>query len=136
MTVDDILTKHALRATSARKVVLACFLQAPFPLAVSDLEKHISKQEERIDTVTLYRMMDTFVEKGIVEKLELNEGKFRYELAGRAHHHHILCTTCGAMADVSDCVEEELVTKVAQKTKFEITSHALAFYGLCKKCQA
>jgi Fur family ferric uptake transcriptional regulator len=76
-----------------------------------------------------------FTEKGLTKQIQLQEGKFRYELATAAEHHHLVCTKCGDIQDISDCNIDGLEKDIEKKKKFKVTSHALEFFGLCSNCQ-
>ena len=66
----------------------------------------------------------------------------RYELAEdlTEHHHHLICSTCGDVADFSlqPSVEEELdraLRKVARRTSFAVDGHRLDLVGICSSCR-
>lgn len=119
------------RPTKARSAIFEMLSHAKYPVSADEIQKQVAA-----DPVTVYRILDLFVNKQIAKRLEMGEGKFRYELANRAHHHHAICTNCGAMQDVDHITETDLDTVAAKKTKYTITSHALEFFGLCPRCQA
>jgi len=70
----------------------------------------------------------------------------RYELARSPkedhHHHHLVCTSCAKIIDYADYVDEELKLlrkteiELSRKYDFNITSHIVQFYGICRGCGA
>ena len=90
-----------------------------------------------IDLVTVYRTLSVLKELELVSQLELHqEGQFRYEIrAGREHHHHIRCRTCGKIADLLLCPLKKLQALIEKETQFIVNEHSLEFSGLCPKCQ-
>jgi Fe2+ or Zn2+ uptake regulation protein len=60
-TIDDILRRNSLSVTDSRKKILNLFLNVQGALAHGDIEK---KAGEKFDRVTVYRTLQTFVEKG------------------------------------------------------------------------
>jgi Fe2+/Zn2+ uptake regulation proteins len=64
--VDDILRRNSLSVTESRKKILNLFLNVQGALAHGDIER---KAGEKFDRVTVYRTLQTFVEKGIIHTI-------------------------------------------------------------------
>jgi Fe2+ or Zn2+ uptake regulation protein len=80
-------------------------------------------------------------EVGAVRRVVTNDDFARYELAEdlTEHHHHLICSSCGAVEDftVSKQLEERLtsaMTSVARRTGFQPTHHRLDLLGSCSNC--
>lgn len=90
------------------------------------------------NVVTLYRMMNDFVEKGIVKQYELGHGHTDYELANRPHHHHAVCQSCGMIEDIFSCADtcgfEQAILKSSKKFD-AIVRQSTTFFGTCTRCQ-
>lgn len=129
-----VLLKQAdLKQTHARLAVLSFLDFANRPLSADEIYDHVRAEHEEADRATIYRILDTFVKKGITAKLEFGEGKYRYELAGDDHH-HLICETCGSVTDISDCNISDLEKDIKIKKGFLVKRHSLEFYGLCSSC--
>ncbi len=124
-----------MRTTPARLAVLGFLNENPNPLSADVIFDHLMSEHDHADRATIYRILEIFFQKGIIKRLELGEGKYRYELAGRRDHHHLVCESCGKIEDVSDCNITELEDEIAQKKKFIVKRHALEFFGVCQSCQ-
>ncbi len=122
-----------LRVTPARVATLKLFESHDKPVDVLHLTDHLQK-DLGIDRVTVFRIINSFVEKGLLKKLEFQEGKARYEL-NKGEHHHLICQNCGKIEDVKDTVIPDFEKKIAKKYKFLVKSHSLEFYGFCNDCQ-
>jgi Fur family ferric uptake transcriptional regulator len=129
-----ILSSVKLKSTTARTGVLDILVKADQPLGVPEIADGLKRQGIEVDRATLYRILEVFFQRGIVTKLELQEGKFRYELAG-SDHHHLICERCGAIADISDCDSKKWEKEIKRKKGFVVKRHALEFFGICKQCQ-
>lgn len=129
-----LLKTAGLRATQPRLRVLAILEESTYPLSVADIASVLKKPT--VDQVTVYRTLETFVQAGIVQHLELHQGRSYFELATREHHHHLVCRTCGRVEDVEGCEMDSMERKVAKKSKHfsTVSSHALEFFGDCKTC--
>jgi len=135
-TVHDCRTELKnvdLQVTPARIAAMQLFESHNTPFDAPHLIDHLQK-ELGIDRVTVFRILNAFVEKGLVRKLEFGEGKARYELSNDEHH-HLICESCGKIEDISDCSISDLEKEVEKKKGFLVKRHALEFFGLCKDCQ-
>src|SRR6201985_3966906 len=98
--VDDLLKKNHLSITGGRKKILELFLQQDGALSHSDIEKRAG---EKFDRVTVYRTLQTFLEKGLIHSIPTADNSIRYALckdhcsAGqqRGDHVHFICNNCG-----------------------------------------
>jgi len=93
---------------------------------------------------TVYRTLELLTELGIVHKFDFGDGRARYEFAegpaSLGHHHHLVCTSCKRIIDYTDFIKEEteLLKRteagLSKKHNFQIKSHLIQFYGLCRDC--
>ncbi len=84
---------------------------------------------------TVYRALDSLVEKGYVQAVDLGDGEKRYEVvAPGEHHHHLVCETCGQSNHLDQCVVEEIEDTIRAKYGFKIKSHVLEIFGVCSNC--
>lgn len=136
MDTAELLKEVGLRATRPRLRLLELLKASAYPLSVADMAHMIGKPQ--IDQVTIYRTLETFVQAGLVQHLELHQGRSFFELATRDHHHHLVCRSCGRVEDVEGCDMNVVEKKLAKRSKnFHIvTSHALEFFGECNACVA
>ena len=128
------LNEASLRATPARIAVMKFLETTDTPVDVQMIKNYLVKQSVPSDAATVFRIMNIFTEKGITRQISFNEGKFRYELASREDHHHLICKNCDKIEDFSDCAIPALEKNIRKKNKFRVLSHALEFYGLCGDC--
>jgi Fe2+ or Zn2+ uptake regulation protein len=66
----DLLKRNHLSVTDSRKKILSLFLQSKDALTHGDIEK---KAGEKFDRVTIYRTLQTFVEKGIIHSIPTSD---------------------------------------------------------------
>lgn len=124
-----------LRATPARLAVMQLLEKAEIPVDVQMIQSYLGEAHIDTDPATVFRIMNMFMEKGLVKQISFNEGKFRYELASKPDHHHLICHSCGKVEDVSDCAIADLEEDIRHKKGFVVSSHSLEFYGFCSVCQ-
>jgi Fe2+ or Zn2+ uptake regulation protein len=90
---------------------------------------------------SVYRNLGALEQAGVVRRVVTGEGFGRYELAEdlTGHHHHVVCSSCGAMEDVDfppsfEAKLESQLGTVADRTGFSAVSHRLDLIGLCRAC--
>lgn len=124
-----------LRATPARLAVLKLLENSEIPLDINFISEALRKSRNAPDQATIFRIMNSFTDKGLTRQINLNEGKSRYELSAMEKHHHLICQSCGRIEDISDCPIDLHENKIQDKKKFIIKTHSLEFFGICKNCQ-
>ena len=133
--VEDILRRNRLSVTSSRKKILNLFLRQHNALAHGDIEKRAG---EKFDRVTVYRTLQTFVEKGIIHTIPTNDNSVRYALCredcynGTHHDHHVhfVCERCGTTI----CMEDVAVPDVKMPKGFSSSGVEVVVRGVCKDC--
>ncbi len=128
------LKQAALKITPARLAVLEALEEASQPLDVLTIAKYLSKKGINADLATIFRVINTFTDKGLAVPIQLQEGKLRYEHSQKADHHHFICENCGYIEDISDCNVSTVEQSISQKGLL-VKRHSLEFFGLCRNCQ-
>jgi len=131
--IEEILIKNNFKITKGRVGVLGILKKEHKPLSIDEINKSLGNF---INLTTIYRILEKFVEKGILYQTDFRDGKSYYEYQD-SHHHHIVCTKCGKKEGVDICVKDGL-KKASENSKAfsSIKSHVLEFFGICKKCES
>ncbi len=132
---DNILKRNRLSITGSRKRILELFLQNDGALAHADIEKRTG---ERFDRVTVYRTLQSFLEKGIIHTIPTSDNSVRYALCKsnceEGHHHdnhvHFVCTNCNS----TSCLEDVRVPLVKLPEGFIASDYQMVVKGRCQKC--
>jgi Fe2+ or Zn2+ uptake regulation protein len=85
------------------------------------------------DYSTVFRAVSVMEKEGLINRIDLGDGKVHYELSDE-HHEHVRCDSCGRVVEVPGCVLEDAAGAVKESTGFVVTSHQLLFGGLCPEC--
>ena len=133
---EQILKDFRLRHTSSRAEILQLFIEHPYALSYSDIERAVA---ETYDRVTVYRTLKTFLDKGVVHKVLDDAGSLKYALCKEhcttaEHHHehvHFKCTTCGQ----TNCLEDVEIPGVRLPKGYKAQELNLLIQGVCSKCQ-
>lgn len=131
---EDILREHDFKVTQPRCDVLCTLSKVQHPLSVSEIVKKLGKTSPNI--VTVYRILESFVEKGLVKRIQLHAGEAMFEFAGFGDHHHVICVRCDKIEEFDTCGVSGALKKVLKKSRqFKIiTQHTFELFGLCKVC--
>ena len=134
--VQKILKKHALRNTKVRVGVLECFEKSDVALSHADLENQLVDT----DRVTLYRTLNSFLEKGLLHKIPDDTGVAKFAMCHENcnehkhydNHVHFKCEQCHKV----QCFHEISIPEIKELQGYQIYSTDLLVQGMCKDCQA
>ncbi len=124
------------RMTEPRRVVASLVADQPGHFAAADLVEAAAARDLGIGRATVFRTLDVLLELGLVERLDLPSGEHAYVACEPAHHHHVVCSSCGRSEDVDDAGLRSVVRDVARQTGYRVDAHRLELFGLCPACQA
>ena len=102
---------------------------------LDELLEAVRRQFPGADFSTVFRAMHTLERAGVVDQVDLGDGKARYETR-RDHHEHIKCTVCGLVTEVPGCVVEDVVAQIQRRTGFVVNGHQVVFAGVCRPCRS
>ncbi len=123
------------KTTKVRNAMLKIFTRNTTPLSIADIILKLKQTHLNPNKTTVYREIEFLNHLELITGVDFGEGKKRYELTGK-HHHHIICINCKAIKDIS--LEKDLDlfdSKITKITGFKTIGHSLEFFGLCSKCQ-
>ena len=101
--------------------------------SIDDLSAELEARGVGADFSSVFRALAFLEGEGTVSRVELGDGKARFEPT-HGHHEHVRCESCGAVAAVPGCLLEAARPRVERQTGFSITGHTLLFTGLCSEC--
>ena len=142
VTAEHILTLFdtlGLRATRTRRIIaerLAAFAASGDDFTVQELWHELRGVDPQIGRATVYRAIEVLMSQGLFHCIPFADGNCRYRLCGgSSHHHHVTCTQCQKVAEVSVCLPPELLATIAVTTNFAIDGHLLELFGRCADCR-
>jgi Fur family ferric uptake transcriptional regulator len=122
---------NQIRNTRQKEAIRAAFTAADRPLSPEEVFRLAKKVVDGISIATVYRNVNSLLEDKWLVPVEIPGSASRYEVAGKAHHHHFKCTACDKLFELQGC---EIAVKPKLPRGFRATGHEFFLYGLCVTC--
>ncbi|MCC7157540.1 MAG: transcriptional repressor [Bryobacterales bacterium] len=122
----------SLRNTRQKAAIRDAFELANRPLSTGEVLAFAQDRIRGIGLSTVYRNIRWLLDDGWLNVVELPGELRRYEIAGKNHHHHFRCESCGRVLELRGCVPA--LDKLAGPG-FMVRRHELVLYGLCPSCR-
>jgi len=126
------------RYTPLRRALVATLAAAGRPLTMPE----ILATNPAVPQSSAYRNVTALIDAGVVRRITGTDDHGRFELAESysAHHHHLVCATCGKVDDIhaSPRLERALAeaSRAAADTQgYEVMEHRFDVVGLCPDCR-
>ena len=98
-------------------------------MALRERDVHVSRS-------TVYRTMNILYQHDLVRRMNIGDGKWRYEHWLDCHQHdHLICIRCGTIVEFMNPQIEEIQKDVADKFNYKLVRHVHQLFGLCKQCR-
>jgi Fur family transcriptional regulator, ferric uptake regulator len=131
--IEKLLSSAKLKKTEPRRMVLEVLLNATQPRTADEISSLIG--EAGPNRVTVYRILESMVKKGIVHRAFVAEGSQHFEMADKCTEHqchpHFVCTGCGKTSCMHD-ISVSMATSAP--TGFVIQRQQVRLEGLCPRC--
>jgi len=126
--LSSTLNKIGLRSTKQRLCVYDVILEKRDHPTADDIFLRVRKKLPKISFATVYNCLETFVECGLVKKINLDRTSSRY-CPNLAPHAHFKCTESGAITDLPICEETLSSLKSILPKGFSLAGFDLSFHG-------
>ena len=134
MEPKEILKENGMKITKGRIEILNILRNSENSLSAEKIYQIYRDNNININLSTIYRTLELFEEKEIIEKITLNDGVFSYKLKGKTHRHHLKCDICHKEVEIP-CPMLQIEEMVQNSTGFTLTDHDLVMKGVCKDCK-
>lgn len=101
MNIDEIRTflrNHGLKVTPQRLVVVEALYSLRNHPTAEDVAVHVHRSQPDIATGTIYHILETLVDKGLLIIVKTEKGVMRYDMI-LERHHHLYCSDCNQIED-------------------------------------
>jgi Fe2+ or Zn2+ uptake regulation protein len=135
--LKQILHKENLRYTQQRQEVWDEICASDEHQDAENIYNSLRKRQIKVSRATVYRTIDVLVKNNLVRRLNLGDGRSRFEnKIGIEHHDHIVCLDCRKIVEFMDETIEKMQIRSAKEQGFEIVRHVHQLFGRCldEKC--
>ena len=133
--LEQILRGARLRVTAPRLAVLAAVHAHPH----ADTDSVIGAVRAQLPAVShqaVYDVLRALTAAGLVRRIQPSGSVARYEARVGDNHHHVVCRSCGTIADVDCAVGEAPCLAASEDLGFVIDEAEVTYWGLCRDCAA
>jgi Fur family transcriptional regulator, stress-responsive regulator len=87
-----------------------------------------------VSTQAVYDVLRALTQAGVVRRIEPAGSVARYEARVADNHHHLVCRSCGAVADVDCAVGHTPCLTASADHGYSIDEAEVTYWGLCPAC--
>jgi Fur family ferric uptake transcriptional regulator len=132
----SILRKNHFKLTPQRRAILKTIYESKDHLTPANIYHKANAEYPGIGLVTTYRTIDVLSRLNLLCKVYSGESCQSYLLRRPLeHHHHLVCSSCGAVQEFTSCNLDGIEQKLIKETGFTVNGHLLEFEGICPDCQ-
>ena len=132
-TIAAELRGAGLRVTAARVALLDTVRHGDH-LGVEAIAAGVRDRVGHVSLQAVYDALNALTQAGLVRRVEPAGSPARYEGRLRDNHHHVVCRSCGAVADVDCAVGQAPCLTPSDDHGFAIDEAEVTYWGLCPGC--
>jgi Fur family transcriptional regulator, stress-responsive regulator len=130
---EQLLREASLRVTRPRLAVLAAVHAHPHADTDSVLAA-VRRELPQVSHQAVYDVLRALTDVGLVRRFQPAGSVARYEARVGDNHHHLVCRSCGTIADVDCAVGEAPCLVAAHDHGFAVEAAEVTYWGLCPRC--
>jgi len=131
--VEDLLRTHDLRVTRPRIAVLQTVDIHPHADTNSIID-HVREELPEVSHQAVYDVLAALTRAGLLRRIQPQGSVARYEARVDDNHHHVVCRSCGAVADVDCAVDATPCLTASENHGYMIDEAEVIYWGLCPEC--
>lgn len=137
--VESRLRAAGQRYTRNHRAIVETIEEAGRPLSLPEL----LQRRRDLAQSSAYRSLAVLEAAGIMHRVVTGGDFARFELAQALtdnHHHHRICSSCGAIEDFTlptevEAVLDQALGRISRRAAFRVSSHRLDLLGVCARCR-
>jgi len=124
-TMKQVLKKEGLRYTSQRQAVWDEIKRKAKHRDAEDIYQQLRDNNISVSRATVYRTLDVLAKNKFIRKLDVGDGRIRYEAkTSKDHHDHMICLETGKIIEFFDEDLENLQDKIAKRHGYKVVRHS------------
>ena len=134
MSCHKTLLENGHRLTPQRMLVIEVLHNADKHISAEEIYAQLHSRYPYANISTVYRTLELLKKLDLVTETNFGEGRVRYHVAEKGHHHHLVCNRCGKIIDLEESALHPLKDALLQKYDFDADLRHLAISGECRRC--
>ncbi|PZG18376.1 transcriptional repressor [Nonomuraea aridisoli] len=130
---QQMLRGAALRVTRPRVAVLGAVHALPHA-DTDSIIREVRRELPEVSHQAVYDSLHTLTAAGLVRRIQPSGSVARYESRVGDNHHHVVCRSCGVVADVDCAVGHAPCLTASDDHGFTIDEAEVVYWGLCSDC--
>ncbi|WP_216905983.1 Fur family transcriptional regulator [Nocardia noduli] len=130
---QQLLRGVSLRVTRPRVAVLSAVHDHPHA-DTDSIIRAVRSELPEVSHQTVYDSLSTLSAAGLVRRIQPSGSVARYESRVGDNHHHVVCRTCGVIADVDCALGAAPCLTASDDHGFAIDEAEVVYWGLCPDC--
>lgn len=135
MEFEKFLRGFDIKVTQARISILKILDSSSISINAEKIFQTCRDNGMKMDFSTVYRTLDMFECKGIIEKFDLGNSKYSYILKREDHKHLLQCKLCHKEIEI-ECPMQQVEELIKNRTGFSSIEHQLKIEGICEECES
>jgi Fur family ferric uptake transcriptional regulator len=127
----DYLREAGFRDTASRRAVVTTAVRLGRFSAAEIVDE---LRGDGIGRATVFRTLELLTSLGLLDQLH-TDPRHPYTVCSPRHHHHLVCTSCSKVTEVTLPAVERAVRSLADQAGYRLDGHLLEITGLCADCQ-
>jgi Fur family ferric uptake transcriptional regulator len=134
-SIAEELRGVGLRVTAARVALLET-VRSGDHLGVEAITSGVRDRVGHVSVQAVYEALHALTAAGLLRRIDLAGGPARFEGRVGDNHHHVVCRSCGVVADIDCAVGEVPCLTASDDHGFSIDEAEVVYWGLCPDCSA
>jgi Fur family transcriptional regulator, stress-responsive regulator len=132
-TTAEVLRGAGLRVTAVRVALLET-VRTGDHLRVEGVAAGVRDRVGHVSLQAVYEALHALTAAGLIRRIEPAGGQPRFEGRVGDNHHHLVCRSCGVVADVDCAVGEAPCLTPSDDLGFTLSEAEVTYWGLCASC--
>ncbi len=121
--IENMLRDAGIRVTSQRRTVIAALVHSHDHPTAEDVHARAKTVDKSVSFATVYRALATLVDAAIVQRISVDDGPSRFEMAPNTEHDHLVDVDNGEVLELASEELAALRSRLAAELGYEILSH-------------
>ena len=121
---EKALQNEGLKLTSQRLAIFDEVIYGEKHRECEQISDSLKNNDHNVSRATVYRTLDILVKYEFVRKMDIGDGRIRYEpKIGNPHHDHMICVETGEIIEFISDEIENIQDEIAKKKGYKIIKH-------------